>query len=107
MGTQKNCLNEMVSLEHPKCMLKLMDKKILTFLPSKFFLSRPIALYPLLKNVYPDHKVGRSKPPQVLTGPFNRLKPPGQYAKSGQRWSINLSGRLKFLNDRFGGRLGY
>ena len=47
----------------------------------------------------PLSKVGRSKPPLVLTSGFNR---PGQYAK---KWSIlvnmNLSGRLKILRDVF------
>ena len=37
MGTQKNHLNE-----HPKHMLKLMGKKIFTFLCSKFCLSKPV-----------------------------------------------------------------
>ena len=53
-------------------------------------------------------KVGRSKPPPVLTSGFNRLKPPGQYAK---KWSIlvnmNLSGLLKILSGRFSGGLRY
>ena len=47
-------------------------------------------------------KVGRSKPPPVLTSGFNRLKPPRSIC---QKWSIlvntNLSGRLKILKDVF------
>ena len=56
----------------------------------------------------PDHKVGRSKPPPVLTSGFNRLKPPrsirqkvvntGQYESE---WSIEI------LRGRFRGRLRY
>ena len=53
-------------------------------------------------------KVGRSKPPPVLTGGFNWLNRPGQYAKN---WSLlvntNLSGRLKILRGCFRGRLRY
>ena len=47
-------------------------------------------------------KVGRSKPPPVLTGSNRR----GQYAK---KWSMlvntNLSGRFKILSGRFSGGL--
>ena len=53
--------------------------------------------YPLL-----SFKVGRSKPPSVLTSSS------GQYAK---KWSIlvntNLGGQLKILSGRFSGGLRY
>ena len=43
MGTQKNSFNEMVLLSTQN-MFKLMGKKILTILHSKFCLSKPVVL---------------------------------------------------------------
>ena len=43
-GTQKNRLNETVLFEHPKHMLKLMSKKIITFLRSKMCISKPVLI---------------------------------------------------------------
>ena len=49
-------------------------------------------------NKNPDYKVGRSKPPPVLTSGFNRLKPPWSICQkvvnTGQykfEWSIENS----------------
>ena len=43
----------------------------------------------ILENEPVHSKVGRSKPPPVLTSGFNRLKPPRSICKkSGQYWSI-------------------
>ena len=41
MGTQTKGLNETVFFEHPKQMLKLMGKKIMAILHSKYFLIEP------------------------------------------------------------------
>ena len=53
MGPQKNCLNEMVLLSTlSKHMLKLKDKKILTFLCSNvLFMMRP------MDNIEPAHEI--------------------------------------------------
>ena len=46
VGTQKNCLIENCLIEHPKQMVKLMDKKILTILRHNFlFIWRPAAIH--------------------------------------------------------------